>query len=221
MIYNWHHVLAGETNRARFVERYGSFPHIHQENVAEHSFYVALYSLMLWHETDGIAELGIVLSRALMHDIEESVTGDMLRAVKYSSKEMKKSMDDAGSRLLRTLLQHMMANAGDSREDYANAHMHESWAFAKNDTNEGAIVATADLLCVVSYAHIESQFGNRHARRIRMEVADNLNKLKEKLSTDRTEYVRASDIVKRRLCMVIDDVLATLLMEYPHEGNPR
>lgn len=222
MKFNWHHVLAGEINRARYVERYGSFPHIHKESVAEHSYFVAFYSYLLWLETDREADLGKILLRALVHDMEESVTGDMLRAVKYSSEGLKEAMDEAGRTLLDDILTHIEAPAisteGVRQERDETVELRREWENAKDRSLEGTIVAAADLLSVVSYAHIESQFGNRHAYSIRQEIGMNLQRLQEKIRFKRDEL---PETTKQKILRVTEDVLATLLMEYPHEGYPR
>lgn len=218
MKYNWHHVLAGDINRARFVERYGSFPHIHVENVAEHSYFVGLYAYMIWQEADHVGDLGEILARAMFHDMEESVTGDMLRAVKYSSSEMKKAMDEAGEVLLDELLKNVQPPLSKGEVQPHTAEVKRLWSEAKDDTFEGCVVALADLLSVVSYAHIERQFGNRHAARIVPEITENLRRLSNKLQFG---YHEAPATAKRKLINVIEDVVSTILMEYPHEGNPR
>jgi hypothetical protein len=40
-------LLVGDVNRLRYINRFGTALTLHKENVAEHSFYVVLYSFFI------------------------------------------------------------------------------------------------------------------------------------------------------------------------------
>jgi 5'-deoxynucleotidase YfbR-like HD superfamily hydrolase len=84
-----------------FVRRWNFYPTVRNESVAEHSFWVGFYVLMFilvkrggkLEESDG----NLVMA-AMLHDIEEAVTGDMPTLVKrYTDgwhKVVEKAMDE-------------------------------------------------------------------------------------------------------------------------------
>jgi 5'-deoxynucleotidase len=86
--------IAAFLNRSRglsFVERWNFHPRIHKENVAEHSFWVAFYAMLIM---DMEAKVTIiddrlwVLEAALLHDLEEAATGDCPFLVKREIKDV-------------------------------------------------------------------------------------------------------------------------------------
>lgn len=92
-------VMFGDVLRLSSVDRYTSIPVVKKENVAEHSFWVAFYAMVVnkvivesFHVND---VSGVLLSYALMHDVSECVTGDIVRTFKYSSTQLKKSIKAA------------------------------------------------------------------------------------------------------------------------------
>lgn len=87
------------------VWRYSSIPVVEYENVAEHSYWVALYAAMILAEIDSTdtTTLGAVIIESLLHDTGECVTGDVVRTFKYSSEELKKQIGIAEEGLLLRL----------------------------------------------------------------------------------------------------------------------
>lgn len=156
-------LLTGVTRRAAHVYRYSSRPVHRKEGVAEHIFYASFYSLVIakFLIQKGIfVDLGKVLERAVVHDLDEALTGDFLRPVKYGDPAIKEGLD----RLSRRFLSEISAQFG---VDLTN-----SWETAKDESLEGRILYLADLLCVVAYVHEEFLYGNRHLRVVFVEVRD-------------------------------------------------
>jgi putative hydrolase of HD superfamily len=134
---------------------------MHRENVAEHSYFTALYAFMIavWvQNTQGsfLLDPAVVLKRALLHDIEEAFTGDIIRPVKHSSLELKKSIEMFSEGLMHAFVK-SIHNASD---DTLNSILYD-WKFAKDSTIEGRIVAFADYLSVLSYLSQEVKGGNK------------------------------------------------------------
>lgn len=95
----WEEVLdaaSGDIRRLSYVDRFASIPVTIKENVAEHSYWVATYSLMI-HRAASLADFYIapILSYALMHDVVECVSGDLVRTFKYSTPKLKEAVDEA------------------------------------------------------------------------------------------------------------------------------
>lgn len=67
------------------VPRWSGLPRLHQQSVAEHSFYVALYTDIICRsvgmDTD---RTYAAVSYALIHDMAESTTGDIMGPIKRS-----------------------------------------------------------------------------------------------------------------------------------------
>jgi len=144
-------ILYGPLNRMRHVERFGGIPHLYAENVAEHSFWTAMIAMAITIETGQGTLMGEVLAQALLHDVEESMTGDIVREMKYASPEVRAAIaaveEEFAGRLFDTGTQ-------------VGGAMWFHWLHAKGPTPAGEIVALADLLCVLSYVRHERDLGN-------------------------------------------------------------
>ena len=67
------------------ILRFSTIPTIHKQNVAEHSYFVTLIAWLICTrmQNEGIeVDVAKVLTMCLVHDIPESVSGDMPRSVK-------------------------------------------------------------------------------------------------------------------------------------------
>ena len=146
-------LIESSPHRLSHVYRYSSIPIIRKENVAEHSFYVAFYSYLIAKEMvirDYDVDVGVVLSRALLHDLDESHTGDFLREVKYGHPHLKRVLDEVSVSMIEGMTEEL------------NIDLKPDWVSAKNDDIEGAIVKIADFLRVASYMYEEYRLGNQH-----------------------------------------------------------
>lgn len=156
---NLRNLMLGGLERLRYVNRYSTFKVTHYENIAEHSFYCAIYALAIarWVDLEK-PELKInlesVLCRALLHDIEEAATGDVPRHFKYSSEKLRKTMDEAAiigcQRIIRPIWE-------ETDEAYFWIDL---WKSAKDDTCEGRILEFADYLSALAYIWEELNTGN-------------------------------------------------------------
>lgn len=154
-------MLLGNPVRLRYVRRYSSCRVNHDETVAEHSYYVVLYAMMLadWYENVRPHEMvnyQILMHKAALHDLEESRTGDMPRYFKYSSPEMAQQAHESALVAMRQVANCLV--------DIETARYYvRSWEASKDDSLEGRIVALADFFSVVSFVIQEYSSGNRNA----------------------------------------------------------
>jgi len=165
-------LLNGSFHRLSHVYRYSSIPTIRKENVAEHSFYVAYYSYLIGKDlvSRGFeVDFGLLLSRALLHDLDESSTGDFLRTVKYGHPDLKKALDEVSYRMMEKM------------SEKIGVELIADWQLAKFDDLEGHIVSVADLARVVSYILEELRSGNSHMKPLLGEVSSYLAKLAKEL----------------------------------------
>ncbi len=77
--------------RLRYIERWSLMRNVHKENVAEHSYHVALLTHALCSIANEIFNrdipTGEAVAKALFHDVSEVFTGDIPTPVKHHSPE--------------------------------------------------------------------------------------------------------------------------------------
>jgi len=176
---NYEYLLQGGIHRLSHVYRYSSLPTLRKENVSEHTFYVALYAMFIARDVEQLAladpdisvravvDYAKLLSRALLHDLDESHTGDFLRVVKYGHPQLKSILDELATSLVGKI------------QSELGIDFMSTWKNAKDGDLEGLIVEIADFARVVSYVLEETQSGNSHLGRILPEVRVYLEKLKD------------------------------------------
>lgn len=85
-----------------YAWRYGTIPITVRENVSTHLFWVAHYVTLLHLQVDPTDHetLGVCLMGASLHDIGESLTGEVVRTFKYTTPELKQEIDRAENIML-------------------------------------------------------------------------------------------------------------------------
>lgn len=128
----------------RFINRFSTHHTNRPETVAEHSFYVVYYS---WKIAKDFEKEGTKINfrklfeKALLHDMEEAYTGDIIRHAKTD--EIKRGLRAVSKKVL-------------PKEIY------DIWVDSKDDSIEGQIVSFVDLYEVLIYVLEEIKGGNRH-----------------------------------------------------------
>lgn len=156
MSINLKEALTGWVTRLRFITRFSNCPRIHDESVAEHSYYTAFFALLILHQLEARGmrvDRGSTLAKALMHDVDECFSGDFIRMFKHSNPELKKEIDLACERFARVLVESL------SYEEGVRADLFRFWSESKQEI-EGKVVSFADFLSVVSYIAQEIESGN-------------------------------------------------------------
>lgn len=142
-------MLMGDLHKLRYVHRYSTTLLIQKENVAEHSFYVALYSMFIaqWLNEQGYeVEMEKVLLRAIIHDLDESRTGDFQRPFKHKNPELKALIEKASREEFATAISAVIpANTS------LAAILVKEWENTKDDSIEGVVIEFADYLSVISH----------------------------------------------------------------------
>lgn len=155
----WLDVIAASTTdirRLSTVWRFSSIPVAIYENTAEHSFYVAIYAAMIHLEVSNNKRvLGAVIMNALMHDVAEAVTGDVVRPFKYSSKELREEINRAEHKLTQKMPLEI-------RRLFTLAYDMSMTEIDNEDVNEyvEAVVKAADFLSLFQYMRREAAKGN-------------------------------------------------------------
>ena len=136
------------------IDRYSQTRLINPESVLEHTGFVCFCSLIIAEELnkhDEQIDIGVLLAKATLHDVEETITGDISCPTKYANKsilrEVKMVEEQAAEQIFTNL------------DPYGN--LFHLWACAK-EHKEGFIVALADKLAVVYKVQQEVEyFGNK------------------------------------------------------------
>lgn len=154
-------LVKGTSNNLRYVKRFSTCRTTLTESVAEHSFYTALYSLFiaeycLYRYPDSITINGVYhcVVKALMHDIEEQYTGDIVRPVKHHDKKLGTIMNAYSYLVLTDFFQRIT-----DRSTIQN-NLFNYWKDAKSEDYIGRIVTFADVLSVIAYLYQEKNGGN-------------------------------------------------------------
>lgn len=160
---NLFEIMTGKLSRLSYVNRYSSFPVNRRENVAEHSFWVTFIAYVIaldLQEQGHRVSTEHVLRQAMMHDISEAVSGDIIRSYKHLNDEVYAAMKDADAAGTYELVRNRDFGATAKR-------VHEAWLYAKSDTTlEGQIVAFADMAAAAFYMREEDRSGNRAIREV-------------------------------------------------------
>ena len=141
-------MVCGAGNQLRYVVRYATCRKQHHETVAEHQFYTAFFTMIIAQHCTGV-NVGLAVQRALVHDVEEHATGDIVRPIKHQFK-------DAAHAVAVNEAQSFFSKIAPS----CWPDLFKHWQDAKDSTREGRIVAFADYLSVLSYLSQEIRGGN-------------------------------------------------------------
>lgn len=159
--------------RLRYIERWSLMRNVMRENVAEHSYHVALLTHALCtianqiYGKDVSAEQAVTL--ALFHDVTEVITGDIPTPVKHHNREVlsnfRKIEHLAGERLINLAPPELK-------------EVYESLIGAKHSDHELApYLKAADLLDGYLKCVTELQAGNKEFVVAKQQIADSLAQL--------------------------------------------
>lgn len=146
-----------------------------RENLAEHSYYVALISDILSKDISERYDIKIdreqVLRYALVHDLEEMYTGDIIWPVKSLSPALANELNIVWGKLLSEGIgQKFPKNIGD--EILSN---HKNYEDFKYDKLENRIVKFSDGVQVIMYSLSELESGNHYFNETIINTRDWMN----------------------------------------------
>lgn len=151
---DWNSVLdtcSGDARRLAYADRYTTIPVTFRENVAEHSYWVALYSLVIHREMGQPEALTApILAFALVHDLVECRSGDLVRTFKYLTPELKAAVS-AAEKLIEDSMPDLLRKEFSALAAIPDA---SDRAYAK------AVVKTADFVSLHQYMIREVSRGN-------------------------------------------------------------
>lgn len=160
-------VIDGMSNVRRWSHAY-----CHKEEfVIEHTAIVSLIALKIGMDIG--ADMHTLLQRALLHDMEEIITGDIPTPTKY-----------ANPKLTAEIHAYELESAEKVSQAFGTYAL-DSWIFAKDNTVEGNIITLADSAAVVYKIVRELRLGNNFF----LQYVKNCGNALEKQKLDRdTDY---------------------------------
>lgn len=152
-------------SRLRFIKRWGLMRNAVEEDVAQHSWEVAVlaHALAVIRRDvfGGVIDPQAVATRALFHDATEAITGDMPTPVKYSP-----SMRHATAHLEDEVAQEMLGLVPDPlKGGMAQVMDHKEWP-----ADEAELVKAADRLAAWLKCKAELRYGNREFEQAELQI---------------------------------------------------
>lgn len=150
--HNFIKFVFGRSRRLNQINRFNIRFRSYDEKVSSHSYYVTLYSLIL---SDFLTEMGYkidtkkVIYCSVLHDVEESISGDTIRPFKL---QFKKEYDELAKLSAKEVLNDLPTNLRDKYLKY--------WE-KDEDCIEFLIVRIADDLSGLVYCSEQTKLGNK------------------------------------------------------------
>jgi putative hydrolase of HD superfamily len=143
------------------IRRFGTLPMLESENVASHSYNVAIMALMIAdYEPDLKADRESLLRKALFHDFEEAILSDIPHPIKHRFKGGKLG------RLLKEIVPELVENEIFKELPDGLKDRYVKDALGAKEDLEGRIVSAADAMDILVTSLRELKLGNRYFDRI-------------------------------------------------------
>jgi 5'-deoxynucleotidase YfbR-like HD superfamily hydrolase len=164
------------TRRLAAIERCSNTAHIQSYSVAQHSFFISLYTKLFADleneklEKDGYSIEKIdtlkAIEMAIIHDLEECVTGDLLYPFKHGvdlAKEERKQLSAAIDHVISTHVERelFLELPYVIKKSYIRL-----WTQSKTDGLEGLLVEAMDKFEILIFALSEMDMGNMQMKPI-------------------------------------------------------
>lgn len=134
--------------RLKFVTRFNHRSKICIENVAEHSYFVAIFSLLTADKFKLKVDRAKMLQMAMLHDVPESITGDVLHQVKKARPIIKGELTKMEVEVMKQFFSPELASVYEQ--------------FEENNTLEAQVVLLADIMSILLYINNEESLGNEN-----------------------------------------------------------
>ncbi len=155
----FHHIV----NRSlAHVMRFNLKPQHFPESVAEHSFFVAYITAILCsllEEEKVSVQKEKAVTMALVHDMEEIFSGDILTPMKHYSPEVTAAIQKVNQEMIQKIFQDLPQGLA--------AHFISLWSEEmKGDSIEAQVVKVADRLSLIAKCSEEVRVGNEFFKEI-------------------------------------------------------
>jgi len=139
------------------VIRFGAKTRIKDESVAEHSFHTSLYAMIMADIEEmygNKVDKEKLLKTAILHDLEEAMTGDIIYSFKHGDTNVAKEIKRFSSDFFKNIVCNL--------PDKLSKEYTDLWENSKDtSTIEGRIIEAADKLEGLLYSMREVSLGNK------------------------------------------------------------
>jgi len=192
------------------VYRYSGIKQQEMESIAIHTFEVQMLGTMIidtlqnYHNEKDL-DINKFLNLAFHHDLEEAITGDIPRPLKYHDSNIHESLNSIAELVAKDLF----------RNNFLDCSSHyKSWSDAKSG-KEGLIVKLADTLTVVSKTIKEIELlGNKYFLKVALEVRYYLNELAKNIACTELDFNYHSKMYMNDLLLEASNHLGNILSKY-------
>ncbi len=155
------------------VVRFNNRPQHFPESVAEHSYYVAYFGLLLCKLLDKKnirVDSTKVMQMALIHDSEEGLTGDILNPFKHHNDKVFSAIREVNKEMIKEVFSDLPKDLATDLEDL--------WKEENAQTSlESQVVKISDRLSLLSKCNEEIEAGNDYFKDIYSRELKELKKL--------------------------------------------
>ena len=144
------------------VVRFNGKPQQFPESVAEHSFYVAYFTTILLHllkEAGESVDEAKTLKIALIHDMEETFSGDILTPFKHYNDEILEAVRKVNKEMIPMVFENLP-------EELASDFIKLWTEDTEQSSKEAQVVKLADKLSLISKCYEETKAGNDYFKPI-------------------------------------------------------
>jgi len=156
-------------NQASNVKRYSRDFMFKEESLLEHIGFTAMFCMIIGRRLRAqghLVSMSSLLEAAVIHDVEEILTGDLPRPTKYSDPQVKAGLKAYERRCVERL------------QAVMKVEILKDWENAKDGDLEGRIVAVADIAAVVYKTMVEvAMFGNKSFLRVSEEIREEMERI--------------------------------------------
>ena len=184
-----------QTGKLRTTYRYGSFDLMNSESVADHSWRLALMVLMITKELNIKIDIEKAINLALIHDIAESITGDIPAPDVANGKVSREEKERAETKAINEIKKLLPAQQGEEIyliwDDYTYAKSKEAKFVRAMDKLEALlnVIETGEKKGAKTYNYLDfiATFADGHVKDFPA-LIPLLANLKDKL---KHEYLKA------------------------------
>lgn len=188
------------------VRRYSGLHLVEEETLTDHICEMSILCLLIYKDINlrypdvgSKINLGKLMERAVVHDLEETITNDIPRPVKYSIPEMKTLMDKVSEGYMKLISKQV------------GVDLMSEWKDCKDSSPEGYIIKTADMILVARKAYREVALkSNNEMIIVLQEVVHYMRDLRDNLGKIR-------DDSKQKEMIYILQIMMDLILEAIHE----
>ena len=175
--------LSYVTGRLSSIARYSTTKSITRQSVMEHIGNVAFISLVLSEYFNGRGmknDTGKVVKLALIHDVSETISGDLPHDSKYSYGKISEGLRKQLGDLEEVTMAYSLGKLKDKRMSEALYSLFVE--YNKRKTIESKIVKLADFYDVALYTHQEMNLGNKSVYKEHAYATRRFNKMLREIS---------------------------------------